>query len=85
MVVFQFLNLKTVGRTPWTGDQLVAKPIPIQRITQTQNKRTQTSMSQVGFEPTIPLLERSKTVHTLDSAATISAGLYEYYVCKLQF
>jgi hypothetical protein len=37
-----------------------------------QNKRTQTSMPQVGFEPTIPLFERAKTVHhALDRAATV--------------
>jgi hypothetical protein len=30
-----FLILYTVGRTPWTGDQ------PVARTTQTQNKRTQ--------------------------------------------
>jgi hypothetical protein len=34
------LFLYTAGRTPWTGDQPVAKPLPTQRITQTQNKRT---------------------------------------------
>jgi hypothetical protein len=49
-----FLNLYTVGRTPWTGDQPVARPLPTRRTTQTQNKRTQTSMPWVGFEPTIP-------------------------------
>jgi hypothetical protein len=38
---FQFLNLCTVGRTPWTGDQPVARPLPTHMITQTQNKRTQ--------------------------------------------
>jgi hypothetical protein len=27
-VSLQFLKLKTVGRTPWTGDQSVAKPLP---------------------------------------------------------
>jgi hypothetical protein len=42
--LFQFLNLYTVGRTPWTGDQPVARPLPKYRTTQTQNKRTQTSM-----------------------------------------
>jgi hypothetical protein len=36
-----------------------------------QNKRTQTSMSQVGFEPTIPVFEWAKTVHALDRAATV--------------
>jgi hypothetical protein len=36
-----------------------------------QNKRTQTSMPQRGFEPTIPVFERVKTVHALDRAATV--------------
>jgi hypothetical protein len=49
---FQFLNLYTVGRTPWTGDQPVARALPTHRTTQTQNKRTQTSMPRVGFETT---------------------------------
>jgi hypothetical protein len=31
--------------------------------TQTQNKRTQTSMPHVGFEPTIPVFERAKTMN----------------------
>jgi hypothetical protein len=53
------------------GDQLVARPLPVHRTAQTQNKRTQTSMSLVGFEPTIPLFERAKTVHALGRAATV--------------
>jgi hypothetical protein len=28
-------------------------------------------MSQVGFEPTIPVLERAKIVHALDCAAAV--------------
>jgi hypothetical protein len=36
-----------------------------------QNKRTQTYMLRVGFEPTIPVFEKAKTVHTLDRAATV--------------
>jgi hypothetical protein len=36
-----------------------------------QNKRTQTSMPHVGFEPTIPVFERAKTVHALHRAATV--------------
>jgi hypothetical protein len=52
---FSFLILYTVGRTPWTGDQPAARPLPTHRTTQTQNKRTQTSMPRVGFEPTIPV------------------------------
>jgi hypothetical protein len=66
-VSLQFLNPKTVGRTPWTGDQPVARLLPIQ----TQNKHTQTSMPRVGLEPTIPPFERVKTVHALDRAATV--------------
>jgi hypothetical protein len=33
-------------------------------------------MPQVGFQPTIPVFERAKTVHALDRAATVigSAG-----------
>jgi hypothetical protein len=65
---FSFLILYTVGRTPWTGDQPVARPLPAHRTTQTQNKRTQTPMPRVGFEPTIPVFERAKTVHALDRA-----------------
>jgi hypothetical protein len=76
--LFQFLNLYTVGRTPCTGAQPVARPLPIHRTTQTQNKRTQTFMPKVDFEPTIPVFERAKTVHALDRAATV-IGLFSVY------
>jgi hypothetical protein len=58
---FQFLNLYTVDRTPWTGTEPVARPLRAHRTTQAQNKRTQTSMLRVGFEPTIPVFEQAKT------------------------
>jgi hypothetical protein len=61
--LFQFLNLNTVGSTPWTRDQAVTRPLPTHRTTQTQNKRAQTS--------TIPLFERVKTVHALDRDRTL--------------
>jgi hypothetical protein len=35
---FQFHDHFTDGRTPWTSDQLVARPLPKHRTTQTQNK-----------------------------------------------
>jgi hypothetical protein len=38
--LFQFINPYTVGRTPWTGTQSLARPLPTHRTTQTQNKRT---------------------------------------------
>jgi hypothetical protein len=65
------LILYTVGRTPWTGDQPVAKPLPTHRTIKTQNKFTQISMPRVGFEPMIPAFERAKTVHALDRAVTV--------------
>jgi hypothetical protein len=68
---FQFLILYTNGRTPWTGDQPIARPLPTHRTTQTKNKRTQTSMHGVGLEPTTPVFERAKMVHALDRAATV--------------
>jgi hypothetical protein len=32
---YQFLNLYRVVRTPWTGDQPIARPLPTHRKTQT--------------------------------------------------
>jgi hypothetical protein len=69
--VLHFLNPRTAGRTPWTEDQPVARPLPTHRTTQTQNIHTQTSMPRVVFEPTIPVFERVKTVHALDRAPTV--------------
>jgi hypothetical protein len=51
--LFQFLNVYIVGRTLWMGDQPVARPLPIHRTTQTENKPTQISMPRVGFETNI--------------------------------
>jgi hypothetical protein len=62
---FSFLILYTVCRTPWTGDQHVARLLPSHRTTQTQNKHTHISMPWVGFELTIPVLEQTKTVRAL--------------------
>jgi hypothetical protein len=42
--LFHFLTLYTVGRTPWTGDQRVARPLLTHRATYKQNKSTQTLM-----------------------------------------
>jgi hypothetical protein len=79
----QFRNLfYTVGRNPWTSDQPVARPLPTHKTPQTQNKHTQTSMPRVGFESTIPVFERAKTVHALDRAAT-AIGTYFHTELKL--
>jgi hypothetical protein len=62
----------------------------LHRPKQAQNKRTQTSMSRVGFEPTIPVFEGVKTFHALDSAATVigilrDAITYQYNSLVLFF
>jgi hypothetical protein len=68
---FSFLILYTVSRTPWTGDQSLARPLLTHRTTWTQNKRTQTYMPRVGFEPAIPVIEGAKTVHALYRSTTV--------------
>jgi hypothetical protein len=73
-----FLILYTVARSLWTGDQPVAWPLPTHRTIQTQNKHTGTSMSRVGIEPTIPVLEWADTVYGLDCAATVIGINYIY-------
>jgi hypothetical protein len=69
--LFSFLIPYTVARTPWTGDQPVAMPLPTRRTTQTRNKRKQTSMLLVGFEPTMPVFERAKPFHAVHRTATV--------------
>jgi hypothetical protein len=73
--LFQILDLYAVYRTPWSGDQPVARPLPTLRTTQTQNKGTQTAVLQVGFESTIPDFEREKTVHAVYRAAAVIGEL----------
>jgi hypothetical protein len=44
-------------------------------------------MPWVGFEPTIPVSERAKTVHALDGSATVT-GLFQFtttYSAPLSF
>jgi hypothetical protein len=60
----------SVGRTPRMGIS-PSQGRYLHTEQHKQNKRTQTSMSRVGFEPTIPVFERAKTVHSIDSAATV--------------
>jgi hypothetical protein len=47
------------------GDLHDIGPLSTHGTIQTQNKRSQTSMLRMGFELTIPLFERAKTVHAL--------------------
>jgi hypothetical protein len=72
---FSFLIFYTDGRALWTGNEPASSPLPTHR-TQTQNKRTQTSISRVGFKPTVPVFERARTVRNLDRAATVMGSGY---------
>jgi hypothetical protein len=74
--LFSFLILYRISKTPWTEDQPVARPLPIQKTTQTQNKRTKTPIPRVRSEPTISVPERAKTVHALDRVATVTSRNY---------
>jgi hypothetical protein len=49
---------------PWQGHYL-------HKTTQTHNKSTQTAMPREGFEPTMTLFQRAKTVYALDFMATV--------------
>jgi hypothetical protein len=50
------------------GGSTIARPLPTQRTTQAQNKRGETPLPRVGFEPSTPVFERAKTFHALDRA-----------------
>jgi hypothetical protein len=52
------------------GDQPVARPLPTQENTNTEETRTDIYASK-GFEPTIPAFEWAKTFHFLDCAVTV--------------
>jgi hypothetical protein len=73
--LFQFPNLYTLGRTPWTGDQPFARPLLTNRTRQTQNKRKQTSMPLVGIEPPIPVFYPAETVNALDRAPVVIGNI----------
>jgi hypothetical protein len=69
---FSLLMLFAIGRTPWTGDQPVTKPLLTRTQKQhKQNKFAQTFTSIAGFEPTTPAFELAKTFRALDRAITV--------------
>jgi hypothetical protein len=65
-----------IGRTPWTGEQPDVRPLPTQD--NTTQKKTDTFMPRAGFETTIAVFNRSKTLRTLDRAAVGTDGLRQY-------
>jgi hypothetical protein len=74
---FQFRDHFTNGRTPWTSDQLVARPLPKHRTTQTQNKHIHTpNIHALCAIRTYDSSFRAKTVHALDRSATVTGLKY---------
>jgi hypothetical protein len=71
---FQFHDHFTDGRTPWTSDQLVARPLPKHRTTQTQNKHIHIPNIHAicGIRTHDPGFGRAKTVYVLDRLATVT-------------
>jgi hypothetical protein len=55
--------LYIVGRSPWTRNEPVSRPLPTHRTTQTQI--THAHIPRVGFEPTILTFEREKIAYPL--------------------
>jgi hypothetical protein len=72
------LILYTVGGTPWTGHEPVARSRPIHRI----NK---VNIHVLGFEPTIPVFEWEKTVHALDRAVAVIGVILHSFICILNY
>jgi hypothetical protein len=81
------LDLHTIGRTPWTSDRSIAKPLPKYRTTPQKNAHThthQTSMPEVGFEPTITASEIAKTVHALETRNNVHITMCLETIYELQ-
>jgi hypothetical protein len=70
-----FLIIQTVGMTPWAEDQLVERPLPTQANTNTEETQTNIYASS-GIRTHDPSVSAGKTVHALDSAATVM-GIYQ--------
>jgi hypothetical protein len=73
---FQFHDHFTEGRIPWASNQLVARPLPKHKTTQTRNKHIPIPNIHAlcGIRTTIPASERAKTVHALDRSATLTGN-----------
>jgi hypothetical protein len=69
--LFHFLNPLHSRKDSLDGWSVRHKAATYTQNNTTQNKHTQTSMTWVGFELTIPAFERAKVVHALDHAATL--------------
>jgi hypothetical protein len=78
--LFQFLNPYTVDRT-CSGNQLVARPLPTHRTTQTQNKRTDIHASS-WIRTNDPSVRVGEDCSCLDRAATVMTLFKIYNIWK---
>jgi hypothetical protein len=76
--LFQFLDLLNSRKDSLDGGLARRKAATCTQDSTHTEFNAQTSMPQVGFEPTIPVFERAKTVHALDRAVTVM-GTREIY------
>jgi hypothetical protein len=67
--LFVFLIIYSFGRTPWTGDQPVARLLHTH--TGQHKHRLKVHGHQVGFETTNSVFERAKIFHAFERAATV--------------
>jgi hypothetical protein len=71
--LFQFLNLSTVGRTPWSSEKTVARQLLAHTHTTTNTEWKQTDINaSSGIRTYDPVFKRAKTVHALHRAATVN-------------
>jgi hypothetical protein len=72
LAAFEFLDLIQSRYDSLDGGSARRKAATCtHRTARTKNKRTQKSMTQMGFEPMIRVFERAKTIHALDRATTV--------------
>jgi hypothetical protein len=92
---FSFLILYTVGRTPLTGDQPVARPLPTHRRVKTQNESTQYGHPCLEWDPN-PRSQRSserrqfmpETARPLPLASTYQNSAFcphSVFLCSVWF
>jgi hypothetical protein len=75
--LFQFLDLYTVGRTPWMGDQPIARPLPTHRINAQRHPCLESDSKPRSQH------SRAKTVHALDRTATVIRKHGTYFILIL--
>jgi hypothetical protein len=85
------LIIFTDGRTPWTGDQLVARPLPTLRTTRTQNKSIHTPNIHVlcgirNHDPGFRASEDSTCLRPIGYRDRLAAAkLWKCSACKTRF